>query len=108
MTKAQIALLKKLNDTSKLNYNSLSLSDKDVCSYLKFLNFIDYDETTNTSTTLGVTQFYDEIESIKITEFGKAFLSESSRDNRRIWIPIIIDSVLSVSAIIISIIALML
>lgn len=100
---------------------SISKADKIMCdtlsdSQLKLINYLENEklievqreivQTSIDPETHKLKNVYGNPLSVSILPKGIAYLAESKHRKFYFWIPIIIDSILSVSAIIISIIAL--
>jgi len=79
----QAKLLRKLNKVSKLDYSRLTKREIAICSFLKSLNYVDYDTDYDSDESPGVVQVFEVIKSVHITEKGKAYLYERDVFNRR-------------------------
>lgn len=106
-TKSQIRLLKTIANRKILAYDDMSESQKSECEFLNDFGFVSFSETTVVKKSSGVCQFFDKIESVFITESGKAYLSAFRADHIRYIVPIVISNAMATGAIIISIISLL-
>lgn len=106
----QLDFLISISKTNKIMCNTLSDSQMKIVRFLEDENLIDANReilsTRYDSETQNAIHNFGRIISVSISERGKAYLAESKHRKFYFWIPIVIDSILSVSAIIISIIAL--
>lgn len=96
MNKEQIKLLRKIKKCGLFDYSDLSADERDILFYLRKQNFITANGNPN-----GGRPLY------KITEFGRAELFSLRQKSFRLWIPIFINTIISIAALIISIISLL-
>ena len=95
MNKEQIKLLRKIKKCGLFDYSNLSADKRDILFYLRKQNFINASGNPN-----GGRPLY------KITELGRAELFSLKQKSFRLWIPIFINTIISIAALIISIISL--
>jgi len=100
MTKSQLKVLKSLSQSP-----SISLKDKDdnflaTCQYLESLGYVKITHKTNTAFTSlqGFVDLKGLPLSAAITESGKAYLSDLKTESRKLWIPYIITTLISILA----------
>lgn len=103
----QSKLLKTINKAGTLTYKNLSDEQKTVCNFLEINSYVSYGTSSQADEDSDHFQIWDEIESVSVTEAGRAYLYNEHTDNFRFTVPNIINSFLAIIAIIISIIALL-
>lgn len=96
MNKEQIKLLRKIKKCGLFDYSNLSADEREILFYLRKQNFITASGNPN-----GGRPLY------KITELGRAELFSLRQKSFRLWIPILINTIISIAALIISIISLL-
>lgn len=107
LTTSQIKMLKSISKASPLAYTSLSEHERSTCDFLKDLGYISFSTVSRMENKNGCSQFWEETESVSVTELGKAYLAWLHTDKFRFTVPNLINAVLSIIAIIISLFALL-
>lgn len=106
LSKYQIKLLRKVNKERKVNIENASETEISAYTYLKTEGYVEIEEKTHYITEPGYFANYTVPINVEIAEKGTAYLSESKSEYSRYIIPLIINSLISVGAIVVSLIAL--
>ena len=108
--RSQLKFLKSIPKDETMTIDNISDSKEKIISFLEDQKLIDVSRkilrTQINSESHTYRHIYGEIESVSLSEQGKAYLSERKHERFCFWIPIIIDALLSIAAIVISIISL--
>ncbi len=106
LNKEQSKFLKRVNDHN-IHFQDMSKKEEEICMFLSSLKYVQINTTSGTDVYENVVQYYEENESVEITELGRMYLTNEHIDKFKITIPDIVGWVLSFIALVISVIALL-
>ena len=106
LTKKQSKLLKKIN-AQKINFQAMSETDKQICSYLQSLGYIDVESEAKIESYPNMLHMRLENMHAEINERGETYLANEHIDKFKISIPDIVGWVLSGITLVLSTIALL-
>lgn len=78
----QSALLKRIASTP-IPYDSLTEEEIEICTFLTKMQYITYQTKTKNRSFNGISQFYDEIATVSISEKGKMYLVNEHLSNEQ-------------------------
>lgn len=103
LNKEQSKLLKIINKEQTITYANLTEVQKSACDFLTSKQYVTIASVTKTDATNGIFQYWEDAESVSVTESGKAYLHNEHIDKYHVSVPDIINAILALVAIGISI-----
>ena len=107
LDKKQAKLLKMINKKTFIDYPTLDDEEMDICSHLNSFNYVEFSTVTHIPEGYDFPMVITTNDKVYITQQGKAALYSRFVGKFRFTVPNIINTILSIVAIIISIFALL-